>query len=104
MLFGNASKKPSLELVRRIKLTLHEALDLPEEAIITVTQLACLEEDCEPLETVIGLHRPSAPQLQYKLNKATDLVGAEDLLLVCEAWGFEAKIKVIDSFSKERTQ
>ena len=103
MLFGNASHKPSVELVRRIKLTLHEALGLPEEAIITVTQLACLEKDCAPLETVIGLHRPGEPQLQYKLHKATDAVGTEDLLLVCEAWGIKAKTIIIDSFSKERT-
>ena len=101
MLLGNASKKPSLETVRRIKSILHEALALPEDAIVTVSQLSCLEEDCAPLETVIGLHQPGAPQLQHKLHKATDDVGSADLILVCEAWGLDANRTVINSFSKE---
>ena len=44
MLIGNASKKPNVETVRRIKRALHTALALSEEATITVAQLACLEE------------------------------------------------------------
>ena len=65
MLIGNGSRRPNLKVIQRIKSTLHEALDLPEEAIITVTQLACLEEDCAPLETVIGLLQAKSPQLQH---------------------------------------
>ena len=53
MLIGSSSNKPSLENVRRIKKALRTALDLPEDAMVTVTQLACLEEDCAPLETVV---------------------------------------------------
>jgi hypothetical protein len=87
MLIGNR-KKPDLAQVRRIKRALRLTLDLPDEATVTVTQLACLEEDCAPLETVIGLLRPAAPQLQHKIHKATDAVDAEDLLLVCMGWGF----------------
>jgi len=88
MLIGNASKKPNLHVVRRIKRALHEALELPEDALITVAQLACLEEDCAPLETVIGLLRPGTPQLQHKVHKPTDVINAEDLVQVCSAWGF----------------
>ena len=101
MLIGNSSKKPSLQMVRRIKFTLDKALGLPEDAMITVTQLACLEEDCAPLETVIGLLRPGLPQLQYKVHKATDSVNADDLIEVCQAWGYDVKKTVIESFFKE---
>ena len=59
MLIGKSSQRPNLETVRRIKRVLIAALELPEDAIITVSQLACMEEDCAPLETVIGLLRPS---------------------------------------------
>ena len=101
MLIGHSSKKPNLKMVRRIKLALHEALELPDEAMITVTQLACLEEDCAPLETVIGLLRPGVPQRQHKIHKATDSIDVEDLLGVCPAWGQNIQRTVIDQYFKE---
>ena len=101
MLIGNSSKKPSLQMIRRIKTTLHKALDLPDEAIITVTQLICLEEACSPLETVIGLLQPELTQRQYKVHKATDEINAEDLIRVCEAWGFKISNTMITSIFKE---
>ena len=101
MLIGNASNKPSLEIIRRIKSTLRKTLDLPEEAIITVTQLACLEEECAPLETVIGLLQPNQPQLQFKVHKETEVINCDDLKMVCDAWGFEIEITKINTLFKE---
>ena len=101
MLIGHSSKKPSLTMVRRIKRTLHEALKLPEDALITVTQLACLEEECAPLETVIGLLQPNVPQLQHKVHKPTDDLSSEDLTQVCKAWGYDISSALIDSLFKE---
>ena len=102
MLIGNASKKPNLETVRRIKQTLHLALNLSEDAMITVTQLACLEEDCAPLETVIGLLQPGVPQRQHKVHKATDAIDTQDLIGVCEAWGHNIELTLIEHSFKER--
>jgi hypothetical protein len=102
MLIGHTSKKPNLELVRRIKQALRETLELPEDATITVTQLACLEEACAPLETVIGLLRAGAPQLQYKVHKATDAINAGDLEQVCKAWGFDVpRCSLLPFFTQE---
>ena len=101
MLIGHSSKKPSLTIVRRIKHTLHAALNLPEDAIITVAQLACLEEECAPLETVIGLLQPNVPQLQHRVHKPTNDLNAEDLTQVCEAWGYTIPNALIDSLFKE---
>ena len=101
MLIGNANKRPNIKAVRRIKQVLHEVLDLPEDAMITVSQLACLEDDCAPLETVIGLLRPGAPQLQQKIHKETDAINANDLAQVCQAWGISVQTKNIESIFKE---
>ncbi len=102
MLIGNSSKAPNLQKIRRIKRVLREALELSEDATVTVAELACLEEDCAPLETVVGLLRPDAPQLQHKLHKATDDVDAEDLTQVCSAWGFDVVIADLPSIEEEK--
>jgi len=102
MLIGGASKKVNLHVVRRIKRALHEALQLPQDTMITVTQLACLEEDCAPLETVIGLLRPGSPPLQHKVHKSTEFIDTRDLVEVCEAWGFSVQFSALDSILKER--
>ena len=101
MLIGGPANRPSLDAVRRIKHALRHAIDLPEDAIITVTQLACLEEDCAPLETVFGLLQSDAPQLQHKCHKPTDTVDANDLLQVCESWGFSVQFSILESLLKE---
>ena len=101
MLIGKSSKKPNLETIRLIKRTLREALDLSEDATVTVAELTCLEEGCAPVETVVGLLRPDAPQLQHKLHKATDAVDAKDLTEVCAAWGFDIQIAAIPSLAKQ---
>ena len=101
MLIGTSRRRPNLERVRRIKKALREALRLSDDMTVTVTELACLEEGCAPIETVIGLLRPNAPQLQYKLHKTTDAVDAQDLVEVCTAWGFEAKIPVLAPLLQE---
>lgn len=93
MLIGSSRRRPNLEGARRIKTALREALGLADDVTITVTELACLEEDCAPVETVFGLLRPDAPQLQCKLHKPMNAVDAGDLAQVCSAWGFEADIR-----------
>ena len=101
MLIGKSSKKPNLKTIRRLKQELREALELSEDSTITVTELACLEEDCAPIETVFGLLRPNEPQLQHKLHKPTDDVDARDLMEVCTAWGFPVQMAAFVSLDKE---
>ena len=101
MLIGRPPRRPNLERVRRIKQALREALNLPDDVTVTVAELACLEEGCAPVETVIGLLRPNAPQLQHKLHKSVDAVDATDLAQVCRAWGFDAKNPVLAPMLQE---
>jgi len=101
MLIGQSSKKPNLERARRIKTALREALDLSDDATVTVTELACLEEGCAPVETVFGLLRLNVPPLQHKLHKPMDAVGAEDLMQVCMGWGFDVQVATFTPFAQE---
>ena len=81
---------------------LNQALALPEDSIITVTQLACIEEGCAPLETVIGLLRPGMPPLQHKVHKSTDALDAGDLVRVCSAWGFPVAMSCFNELNDEK--
>ena len=101
MLIGKPSSRPNLQVVRRIKRALREVLQLPEDALITVTQLACLEEGCAPLETVIGLLRTGEPQLQHKIHKETELIDVYDLVEVCDTWGFSVQNSALEPLLKE---
>ena len=101
MLIGKGPCRPNLERVRRIKGALREALDLSHDTTVTVTGLACLEEGCAPVETAIGLLRPNAPQLRYKLHKPMDAVDAEDLAQVCTEWGFDVQTSVLAPLLQE---
>ena len=102
MLIGTSRPRPDIEQIRRIKAALRQALDLSEDATITVTELACLEEDCAPVETVLGLLRPGEPQVQHKLHKPTSSIDADDLTRVCKAWGVEPRNLVFGPLTKEK--
>ena len=53
MLISALPRRPNRERVRHIKEALLEALSLPDGTMVTVTELACLEEGCAPIETVV---------------------------------------------------
>ena len=101
MLIGSASRKPDLEAVRRIKYVLRSVLALPEDATVTVTQLACLEEDCAPLETVVGLLRPESPQLQYKKSTNQRMNSMLKTWFRSVRWGYSIQIDVLKPHFKE---
>ena len=94
MLINTSPRRPNRERVRHIKEALRAALSLPDGTTVTVTELACLEEGCAPIETVVALLRPDAPPLQHKLHKPTDAVDAEDLVQACRAWGFDVQVSI----------
>ncbi len=100
MLIGKSRPKPDLQQIRYIKAALHQALKLAEDDTITISELACLEEGCAPIETVLGLLRVDEPQVQHKLHKPMNSIDANDLTEVCKAWGFETHSLVLDSFKQ----
>ena len=100
MLINTSPRRPNLERVRQIKEALRAALSLPDGTTVKVTELACLEEGCAPIETVVALLQPDAPVLQYKLHKPTDAIDAEDLVQICMAWGFDVKTPIYELCSR----
>ena len=101
VLLRQSRTKPNLDQIRKIKVTLRQSLKLSEEDTITVTELACLEEDCAPLETVIGLLRDGHPQIQHRIHKPTNSIETHDLTEVCKAWGFDSADMDFIIFDKE---
>ena len=101
MLINTSPRRPNRERVRHIKEALRAALSLPDSTTVTVTELACLEEGCAPVETVVALLRPDAAPLQHKLHKPTDAVDAEDLVRICKAWGFDVQIPMLVPLTQE---
>ncbi len=101
MLINTTPRSPNRERVRQVKEALRAALSLPDGATVTVTELACREEGCPPIETVVALLRPDGPPLQHKLHKTTDAVDAEDLVQVCKAWGFDVQISILTPLLQE---
>ena len=88
MLIGEKKKKPNLVRLQKIKQLLSKILDLPEASMITVNQLSCYEEGCPPVETVVALLQPGLTALQHKIHKPVDQLQVNDLVKICEDWGF----------------
>jgi hypothetical protein len=77
-LFGT-QPRPDPAHLAAIKGWVAEALALPDDVTVMVTELRCSEPGCPPLETVIALLRPSLPPEQRKLHKATAEITADDI-------------------------
>jgi len=61
--------KPSPEHIARVKTWVQQSMALPESATVMVTELACREPGCPPLETVIAI-LDGATQRKHTLHKA----------------------------------
>lgn len=51
-----------------IKAWVRDALDLPEDTPISIAELACRDEGCPDIETVIGILKPDQPIVTFKLH------------------------------------
>ncbi|MEM7251491.1 MAG: nitrate reductase [Pseudomonadota bacterium] len=101
MLINTSQRRPNRERVRQLKEALRLALNLSDDAAVTVTELTCLEEGCPPIETVVALLRPDRPPLQHKLHKSSVDVDADDLTAVCKAWGFNVQTPLHELLPEE---
>ena len=66
-----------------IKAQVAAALDLDEGATVMVSELACMEEGCPPVETVIAVFRPSMPKIQFRLHRPMAEITAHDIEEMC---------------------
>lgn len=77
-LFGAQPRSDPAHLAA-IKGWVAEALALPDDVTVMVTELRCTEPGCPPLETVIAVLRPGQPPEQQKLHQASATITADDI-------------------------
>jgi hypothetical protein len=74
-----APRRALPERTRQIKAWTRELHALDETVVVSVTELACREDGCPDIETVIGIMRPGAPVEMMRIHKPVAEVTAEDV-------------------------
>ena len=81
-IFSSRSPRSS-ERTNEIKAQVAAALGLDEEATVMVSELACMEDGCPPVETVIAVFRPAMKKLQFRLHRPIAEITAHDIEEMC---------------------
>ena len=81
-IFSSRSRRSS-ERTNEIKAQVAAALGLGEEATVMVSELACMEEGCPPVETIIAVFRPAKDKLQFRLHRPISEITAHDVEEMC---------------------
>lgn len=66
------------DLVDRLRRWVRTCLGLDENDVVMVTQLACRDAGCAPVETVLAVLRPGAP-LRRTLPMPADAISVADV-------------------------
>ena len=77
--FPFGTKKPEPEASGRIKAWAREALALPPDTTLSVSEINCADPSCPGTETVILVMRPGERTRAYKVAKAVDAVTEPEL-------------------------
>lgn len=76
-LFKASIPKAAPEQIGRLKAWVREALDMSADVPVSISQLACHEPDCPPVETVIAIM--TSPPKQYKLHQPISEIVQSDI-------------------------
>jgi len=76
-LFSRQQNKANPDQIKTLKSWVYQVLDLSEDIPIAISQLACTEPGCPPLETVISVMK--RPPETYKLHKTVASIRYEDI-------------------------
>ncbi|RYE30825.1 MAG: hypothetical protein EOP23_17985 [Hyphomicrobiales bacterium] len=76
---GGDAKAEAKLLSERLKAQVRDLLDLPEAAVIAVSEILCADPACPGNETVILVMKPGEKTRAYKLQMAMAEVTAEAL-------------------------
>ncbi|MBM4095277.1 MAG: nitrate reductase [Planctomycetes bacterium] len=77
------TRGPDPSLVRSVKEWAREAMGLDVDAILTVSELRCMEEGCPEVETVIGV--PGSGRPPVKVSKPMADVARDDIVAAIAA-------------------
>jgi hypothetical protein len=78
-MFGAGRSAGAAPSARRIKDWARELFALDESATVMVTELACSEPGCPPVETVIAVLRGPGDTRSYKVHRPAADVTREDV-------------------------
>lgn len=84
-LFKTSTPKADLEQIEQLKAWVYEAFTIPADVPVSISQLACHEPDCPPIETVIAIM--THPPQQYKLHQAAHEIAKQDIDALYESNG-----------------
>lgn len=76
-----ARRRALPEKTRDIKAWVRDLRSLDERDVVSITELACREDGCPDIETVVGIMRPGAPIETIRVHKAIADIGPEDFML-----------------------
>jgi hypothetical protein len=82
-----AKKRVDPGTLESIRMKVREVIDLPDDALITVSQLECSEPDCPDLETVIVISPRPGDSRQIKFFKPAADVGLKDIQVAIDRDG-----------------
>jgi hypothetical protein len=83
MTFNLARKRPDALLVSRLKQWVRMQMSLADDAVILISELACSEPGCPPIETVIGVFLEGGVAQRFKLHSPVAEISEEDVRRVC---------------------
>ena len=81
---GSNTEADRHALRERVKQGVRKVLAPGEDAVISVSELACGEDGCPDVETVIGIHEAGAPARRLRLHMPLAEVGLADIAAAAE--------------------
>lgn len=74
-----APRRALPEKSRQIKAWVRETYGLDEDVVVSITEIACRDDGCADIETVVGIMRPGQPIETVRLHKPLAEVERSDI-------------------------
>ena len=72
-------KTQNVEKIRNLKQLISKKYKLPENTIISIAELSCLEPDCPPIETVITARNDGGSMKNWRVAKSIEEIEESDI-------------------------
>jgi hypothetical protein len=82
LLFGGGAVKGNTVTVAKVKEWVRERCQLPDDAVVMVTELRCAEPGCPPIETVIAILGAPGGRRQFRIHQEVADVTLEDIAAI----------------------
>jgi hypothetical protein len=80
-----APRRALPERTRLIKAWVRDLYGLDEDVVVSLTELACREDGCPDIETIVGIMRPGRKIETLRVHKAIDAVTQCDIEAAAQA-------------------